>query len=188
MVPFLEGRVVRSSLEEIDKGTIQVTKGLLEGDGRDIREPGVLLLESGEHGREIVVVEALSLLSIGRLAGRESPVVDEAATSERLSQDDPLLSGRIEAEFVGALRLLAHCLFAFLLLFYMLLKSIDGLAVSRSLILFSHLLESLQKRRIEVNRKALCLHTGSISLSYLCFKELQAPVPKPHKRNAAYIP
>lgn len=105
---FLEGGIVGAPLKEIDEGQIQVTKGLLKGDRRDIREPGVLLLESGKHGRKIVVVQTLAMLRIGRLARRETPVVDKAAASERLGQDDPLFLARIEAILVGALRLLAQ--------------------------------------------------------------------------------
>ncbi len=58
----------------------------------------------------------------------------------------------------------------------MLLKSVDDLAISRSLVLFGDFLESLQKSRVNVERKALCLHTGSLSLFYLYFKGLQAKV------------
>ncbi len=104
---------VSSSLEEIHKGAIQVTEGLLKGDRRHIGEPGVVLLESGKHGRQIVVGEVLPLLSIGRLASREAPIVDEAAASKRLSKDTFLLSGRIDPILVGSLHLLAHGLLAF---------------------------------------------------------------------------
>jgi len=45
---FLEAGIVDTPLKEIDKGPIQVTKGLLKRNGRDIRQPGILLLESGK--------------------------------------------------------------------------------------------------------------------------------------------
>jgi hypothetical protein len=48
------------------------------------------------------------------------------------------------------------------LLFYVLLNGVDDLAISRSLVLFGGFLESLQKSRLNVNRKALCSHTGII--------------------------
>ena len=179
---FLERRVVGSPLKEIDKRSIQVPKSLLNGNRRDRSKPRVLLFESRQHGRQIVIVEALSLLKIGRLTGRESPVVDKADTSERLSKNAFLFIGRIEAEFVGPLGLLAHGLFAFLLLFYVLLNGVDDLAISRSLVLFGSFLESLQKSRLNVNRKALCLHTGIISLFYLYIKQTRSgtfiPSPK----------
>jgi hypothetical protein len=34
----------------------------------------------------------------------------------------------------------------------------------------------------------LCLHTGSISLLYLCVKDYSPPVPQPQTRNGAHIP
>jgi hypothetical protein len=128
------------------------------------------------------------MLEIGRLASRKAPVIDEAAASERLSQYLLLLSGWIEPVLVGPLRLFAHGLCAFLLLFYMLLNRVNYLAISRSLVLFGDFLESLQKSRVNVERKSLCLHTGSISLFYLYIKKLQAQVPTPQLRNAPSIP
>ena len=114
-----------------------------------------MLLEVRERRGKIVVVEALSALKIGRLAGRESPIVDKADASERLSQGDPLLIGRIEPEFICPLSLLAQGLFAFLLLLYMLLNSVDDFTVSRSLVLFGYLLEPLKQRWINIERKSL---------------------------------
>lgn len=140
---FLEGRVFGSSLKEVDKSALQMTKGLLYRNRRNVREPRILFLEIRQHGSKIVVVEALSELKIGRLAGRESPIVDKADASERLSQGDPLLIGRIEPEFVCPLSFLAQGLFSFLLLLYMLLNSVDNFTVSRSLVLFGYLLEPL---------------------------------------------
>jgi len=167
---FLERRVLGSTLKEIDKRPLQMPQSLLDGNGRDLHKPRIPLLELGEHGSKIVVVEALPMLEIGRLTDRESPIVDKADTAERLSQNAFLFIGRIEPEFVGPPSLLAHGLFTFLLLFYMLLNRVDDLAISRSLVLLGGFLEALQKSWINVNRKALCLHTGNISLFYLCAK------------------
>ena len=52
----------------------------------------------------------------------------------------------------------------------MVLYGEDDFAISRSLILFRYFFQALQKRRINVNRKTLCLHTGSIPLFYLYVK------------------
>jgi hypothetical protein len=80
-----------------------------------------------------------------------------------LSKDDSLLVGRVEPEFVGSLRLVAHGLLAFLLFFYVFLKSVDNLTISRSLVRSRNFLESLQESRVNVERKSLCLHTGGLS-------------------------
>ena len=118
----------------------------------------------------------------------ESPIVHEADTSKRLSKVDSLLISRVESVLVRPLSL-AHCLFAFLLLLDILLNGIDDLAVSRSLILLSNFLESLKKRWVNVERKSLCLHTGSISLFYLCNnRQSLTLVPKHHKGTALSSP
>ncbi len=127
---------VSSSLEEIHKGAVQVTKGLLKGDRRHIGEPGVVLLESGKHGSQVFVVQALPLLSIGRLASREAPIIDEAAASKRLSKDDFLLSGQIESILVGSLRLFAHGLLALSLFLDVQSQGSQNLAIERAIILF----------------------------------------------------
>jgi hypothetical protein len=116
MAFLFESRVVSSSFKEVHKGAIKMAKGLLKGNRRNLCQPGIVLLESGQHSRKIVVVEALSMLEIGGLTSRETPVVDEAAASERLSKILLLLIGRIEAILVGTLRLLAHSLLPFLVL------------------------------------------------------------------------
>jgi hypothetical protein len=162
VVFFLESGILRTAFKEVSKSTVQVTQGLLQGNSRDIPKPGILVFESRQHGRKIVVVQALSMLEIGRLASRKTPIVDEAAASERLSKYPLLRSRRVEPILVGSLRLLAHGLVAFLLLFHLLLKRVDYLVISRSLVLFDNFLESLQKSRVNVELKALCLNTGSL--------------------------
>ena len=124
---LLESGILSTSLKEVHKGPIQVTKGLLQGNRRDIGKPGMLFLEIREHCSKIVVVQTLSILEVGGLTCLESPIVNKATASKRLSKDDSLLLNRIEPEFVCSLCLLAHLL-AFLLLFYMLLKSVDDLS------------------------------------------------------------
>jgi hypothetical protein len=99
---------------------------------------------------------------------------------------DCLLNGWIEAVFVRSLRL-THHLPAFLHAFSMLLDSIVDLAISRSLILFRYFLQAFQKRWINVNRKPVCLHTGSISLLHLCVNGLQYPCAQaPNKERPVY--
>ncbi len=70
----------------------------------------------------------------------------------------------------------------------MLLKRVHDLAISRSLVLFGDFLESLQKSRVNVERKALCLHTGSISVYYLYIKKLQAKVAHAPAKERAFYP
>jgi len=144
MLLFLERRVFGSSLKEIDECAIQMPQGLLDGDRRDTCKPRGVFLESRQQSRKIVIVEALSMLFIGGLTGRESPIVDKADTSERLSQHAFLFIGRIEPEFVGALRLLAHGLFALSLLFDVLFHSSQHFAIERAIVLFGNLFHLLQ--------------------------------------------
>ena len=185
---LLEGWVFGAPLKEMLEGFVQVPQGLLNRDRRDLSQPGVGFLEVRQHGSKIVVVEPLTALSIGNRAGMESPIVHEADTSKCLSKDDSLLISRVESVLVRPLSL-AHCLFAFLLLLDILLNGIDDLAVSRSLILLSNFLESLKKRWVNVERKSLCLHTGSISLFYLCNnRQRLALVSKHHKGTALSSP
>ncbi len=149
---FLEGGIASSSLEEIHKGTIQVTEGLLKGDRRHIGEPGVVLLESGKHSSQIVVVEALPLLSIGRLASREAPIIDEAAASKRLSQLDPMPGAWIEPELVGPLRF-AHCLFAFLISFDVFFQSGQDFSTQRAMMPLCNCFHLLQDVSREADRE-----------------------------------
>jgi len=131
---LFESWILRSPLKEIDIGTIQVAKGLLNGYRRDITKPGVFFLETRQYGGEGIIVELHTKLGIGSLAGVESPIVDEAAASERLRQDAPLFIGRREPIFVRPLRL-AHCLFALSLLFDMLFQCCENLSIQRSVVL-----------------------------------------------------
>ena len=109
---FLEGGILCSSLEEVLVGTVQVTERLLNWDRGDIREPWVLFLQIGKHGREVVIGKLLPMLEVGSLAGAKSPVVDKAATSERLRKDTLLLVGRVEPILVCPL-CFAHCFLPF---------------------------------------------------------------------------
>src|SRR5258708_35943031 len=113
---FLESEIVMSSFKEVHKGTLQMYQRLLKRNRRNLREPRRVFLEIRQHGSKIVIGEALSMLKIGRLAGMQSPIVDKADASKRLSKDDPLLISGIEPEYVRPRRFLALGLSAFLLL------------------------------------------------------------------------
>jgi len=115
MAFLLECWVVSSSFKEVHKGTVKMAKCLLKGNRRNLCQPGILLLESGKHDSQVIVIEALSVLKIGGLTCRETPIVDEAAAPERLSEYLLLFIGRVEPIFVGSLRLFAHRLLAFLI-------------------------------------------------------------------------
>ena len=113
VAPFLERGILGTSLKEVLVGTVQVTKGLLQWNSRNISKPRVLLLQVGQHGREVVIGQLLPMLEVGSFAGGKPPVVDEAATSERLRKDTLLLIGWVESILVCSLRL-AHWFAPFL--------------------------------------------------------------------------
>ncbi len=193
MLFFLERGIVRTSLKEIDKGSIQMPQRLLKRNRGNVPKPGVLFLEIREHGRKIVRGQALSMLEIGRLAGLKSPIVDEAATSERLSQNDPLLISGIEPILVRPLRLLAHGLFAFLISFDMLFHRSQNLSIERPIVLLGYRFQLFQDVNTEADRKRLCCffflcHIAIIRLNWTYVNRLQYPcAPAPNKERA-YIP
>jgi hypothetical protein len=113
---FLESWVLSATCKEIHKSALKMSQGLLKRHARDLCQPGIRVFESGEPSGKVVVGEALSILKIGRLAGQESPVVDETDTAEGLGQGDFLLSSWVESKLVCPLRLLAHPLLALLVL------------------------------------------------------------------------
>ena len=114
MVLVLESRILSSPLEEVDEGLLQVPEGLLKGYTGYLCQPGIDVLEIRQHASESMVVELLAMLLVGRRFGRQSPIVHEAATPERLREDALLFVGWVESELVGPLRL-THWLLAFLL-------------------------------------------------------------------------
>ncbi len=186
---FLERGIVGTTFKEVDKGAIQIAKCLLQWDRRDICKPRVCFLEIRQHGSKIVVVQALAMLEIGRLACRETPIVDKADTSKRLRKADFLLIGRIEPELVCPLSLLAHSLFAFLMFLDVLSNGRQNLAIERAIILFSDCSYLLQQGSRETNGQRLYLifHVAILTLKWLHANGI-APRPKPQTRNGAYIP
>ncbi len=169
---FLECGILRTSFKEIDKGAIQMPQSLLYGNGRDRRQPRMLLLEIGEHGRKIVVGEALPMLEIGGFTGRETPVVDKADTSEGLSKNAFLLLGRIEPEFVGPLGLLAHGLLALSLFLDVFSNGRQNFAIERAIILFGDHSYLFQQGSREANghRLYLIFHGAILTLTWLHVK------------------
>src|SRR5260370_35162773 len=63
---FLEGWGVGAALKAIDKGTIQMPQGLLNGERRDICKPGRGFLEIRQQSSKIFEEEALSMLKATR--------------------------------------------------------------------------------------------------------------------------
>ena len=186
---FLERGVLSTAFKEIDKRPIQMPQSLLYGNGRDKSKPWILFLERGEHGSKIVVVEALSMLKIGYFTVRETPVVDKADTSERLSKHAFLLIGRIEPEFVGPLGLLAHELLALSLFLDVQSQGSQNFAIERAIILFGDRSYLFQQGSRESNGQRLYLifHIAILTLIWLHVKGI-APHPKPQTRNGPYIP
>jgi hypothetical protein len=77
--------------------------------------PEYFVLQIGQHGGKIVIGELLPMVEKGVLAGREPPIVDEAATSERLRKHALLFVSQVEPVLVCPQRF-PHSLCAFLLL------------------------------------------------------------------------
>src|SRR5437660_1188521 len=96
MLLFLEGRIRSSALKKVLEGPVQMPQRLLKRHRGNLSQPRILLLEIRQHSRKVIVVELLATLFVGRRAGMQSPIVDEADTSKRLSKHDPLLLSGIE--------------------------------------------------------------------------------------------
>ena len=189
MLLFLEVGILSPSLKEVLEGSIQVSEGLLNGDGRDISQPGVLLLEIREHSSKIVVEELFPVFPIGDCAGMESPIVDEASTTKRLSKDDPLLNSRIEPILICSFRL-AHRLFVFLMFLDVLFHGGQNLPIQRAIVALCNLFQLFQ----DLSGKPQCecfyivFHSTIIQSNWLNVNGYDTPVPKPQTRNAPYIP
>jgi hypothetical protein len=185
---FLECWVFGAALKEIDKGTIQMPQGLLNGDRRDICKPGILLLEIREQSSKIMVGEALSMLKIGSLTGRESPIVDKADTAKRLSKDDSLLIGRVEPVLVRPPDLLAHGLFALSLFLEMLFHGCQDLSIERPIVLFSSLFHLFQQMDRKPDGKSfhVVFHATIVASICNCIKRPGPCAPAPNKERAFY--
>ena len=164
-------------------------QSLLYGNGRDRSQPRILFLEIREHGSKVVVGEALSMLKIGCFTVRETPVVDKADTSERLSKNAFLLIGRIEPEFVGPPGLLAHELLALSLFLDVLSNGSQNFAIERAIILFGDRSYLFQQgsRKSNGQRLYLIFHVAILTLIWLHVKGI-APHPKPQTRNGPSLP
>ena len=66
-----------------------MTKGLLKGNGGNIREPAIfcLFFEFRQQCGQILVVEAYSVLVVGIGLFAQRPIVDESGTSECLCKN-----------------------------------------------------------------------------------------------------
>ncbi len=109
-VLVFERRILRSAFKEVEKGAVQVAKRLLQGNRRDLIEPGraLLRLSLRQACREVIVVQALTSLVVGIGTLTQSPVVDDATTAEGASQHSRLFGRRVKPILVGFLLLLAH--------------------------------------------------------------------------------
>jgi hypothetical protein len=165
-------------------------QGLLQGNRRNITQPGILLFERRQQSCQIVIVQAPTFLEIGRLTGRKSPIVDKAATSERLSKYLLLLVCWVKPIPVGSLRLLAHGLVALSLFLDILFNGGQNLAIERTIMLFgyrSYLLQQLS-RKPDGKRFDIVFHVAILTSNRLHVNGERTPVPKPQTRNGAYIP
>ena len=104
MAFLLEAGVIRSPLEEVTKGFIQMTKGLLRRNARYLIEPRGfrLLLEDGQGSRGVVIRNAPLLLIVGIGTQTQCPVIDVATTPKGPSKKSLLLVGRVDSILVCA--------------------------------------------------------------------------------------
>ena len=180
MLPFLEGWVLGTTLEEVLEGSIQVTQRLLNGDGRDFSQPAILFLEIRQHSSKIIVEELFSVFPIGDCASMQSPIVDETDASKRLSKDDPLFISRIEPILVRPLRV-AHCLCVFLLFLDMFFYCRQDLSIERAIVLFGYLSYLFQQmcRKPDGESLSIILHVAIVTVIWLHINGVRYPVPQP---------
>ncbi len=102
---LLEGRVLGTSLKEVEKCTIQMSQALLQGNRRDFIQPAVfrLLLELGQGFAQILVVEATLLFVECIRLLTQGPVVDETSTAKGTGKNALLLIGRVHSVLVRSL-------------------------------------------------------------------------------------
>jgi ABC-type multidrug transport system ATPase subunit len=189
VVFLLEDGIVGPPFKEVLVGRIEMTKGLLKRNGRDLGQEGILLLESGKQSGQDVVGELLPSLFVGGLARQKAPVVDEAHTAEGLSQLLLLLNCRVEPVLVGALCLLAHDLLSLSLFLNVLSQGRQNFAIQRAIILFGDGSDLFQQGSRKANRQGLYLffHVAILTLTWLHVKRASLP-PLPQTRNAPHIP
>src|SRR6266566_2087304 len=149
------GFAILNTTEEGIKGFIKPSKHILLHLRVDILVLFSHLFDLGKLSRLHVIEDRDSTHLIGVSTLLQSCIVQLFAAAQRPFQRPDLFPGRIQAKLVRLrpqvrasrrlcrrllrlcvlFRLLGHRLFAFLQAFYMLFKSVDDLAVSRSLIL-----------------------------------------------------
>src|SRR5260370_25084361 len=107
MALLLELGVLGSPFKEVQKRLIEMPQGLLQGNRRDLIEPGIvrLLLELCQGFTQVFVIQALLLLVEGVRLLTQRPVIDEAATAEGSGKHALLLISGIYTVLIGSLLL-----------------------------------------------------------------------------------
>jgi hypothetical protein len=98
------GGVFGAPLEEVREGPLQVAQALLQGNSRDIGQPGGvwLLFEEGQQRGKILIGKALARLSIRCAFEAQREIIDPATTPEGASECPLLFVGWIAAISVCA--------------------------------------------------------------------------------------
>ena len=98
MALLLKRGVRGSPFKEVQKRLVEMPQGLLQGNRRDLIEPGVvrLLFELCQGFTQVFVIQALLLSVEGVRPLTQRPVIDEAATAKGSGKHALLLSSGID--------------------------------------------------------------------------------------------
>jgi hypothetical protein len=98
MALLLERGVRSSPFKEVQKRFVEMPQGLLQGNRRNLIEPGIvrLLLEVCQGFTQVLVIQALLLSIEGVRLLTQGPVIDEAATAEGAGKHALLLSSGVD--------------------------------------------------------------------------------------------
>ena len=161
----------------------RMTKGLLQGHTRHLFEPGCPFgfFESRNGSRQVFGIQLDPMIEVGTLTPVQSPIVDEAAASERTSQIMGLFRRRIEPVTVGSLHL-AHGLFAFLISFDVLFQSGQYFSRERAVVPFGNLFHLLQDVSWEADRERFDIfffstHASIVQQKWMHVKGLRSTLP-----------
>lgn len=184
---FLEGGVLGSSFKEVDEGSLQVPERLLERHTGDLFQPGERFLEIRQQSGKLIIVELLTTFFVGGRAGMQSPVVDEANTTERLCKNTLLFVCRGEPILVGSLRL-PHALLALSLFLDMLFYRRQDLPVQGSIVLFGNLSYLFQQmsRKADSERFDTIFHVAILALIWLHVK-WRGPLCPSHQKGTPLL-
>src|SRR5216684_2019162 len=102
---LLECGVFGSPFKEVEKRLVEMPQGLLQGNRRDLIEPGIvrLLLELCQGFTQVFVIQALLLIVEGVRLLTQRPVIDEAATTEGSGKNELLLISGIDTVLICSL-------------------------------------------------------------------------------------